>query len=209
MLMPARGWRHRCYEVLEPGGFSDWVSRLVDAVIILLVVISLITVALESVPALAAHYRRLFLAIELLALVVFSLEYALRIWTAVEHPLYRHLPPAQARMRYATSSPGLIDLIAVLPFWFAWLVPPALQVLLVLRVVRFLKLGRYSPAMRSLLDALYAERRALLGCFMILIGVALIVRTLVAGGGALATGIVLGVLFVLAGLARLYLQRRG
>jgi hypothetical protein len=66
----------------------------------------------------------------------------------------------------------------VLPFWFAWLVPPALQVLLVLRVVRFLKLGRYSPAMRSLLDALYAERRALLGCFMILIGVALVMATL-------------------------------
>jgi len=44
---------------------------------------------------------------------------------------------------------------------------------------------------------------------MIVIGIALIVRTLVAGGGALATGIVLGVLFVLAGLARLYLQLRG
>jgi hypothetical protein len=44
---------------------------------------------------------------------------------------------------------------------------------------------------------------------MILIGVALVVRTLVAGGGALATGIVLGVLFVAAGVARLYLQLRG
>ena len=44
---------------------------------------------------------------------------------------------------------------------------------------------------------------------MIVIGVALIVRTLVAGGGALATGIILGVLFVLAGVARLYLQLRG
>ena len=44
---------------------------------------------------------------------------------------------------------------------------------------------------------------------MIGIGIALIVRTMVAGGGALATGIVLGVLFVLAGAARLYLQIRG
>ena len=43
----------------------------------------------------------------------------------------------------------------------------------------------------------------------IVIGIALIVRTLVAGGGAIATGIVLGVLFVLAGLGRLYLQLRG
>jgi hypothetical protein len=44
---------------------------------------------------------------------------------------------------------------------------------------------------------------------MIVIGLALIVRTLVAGGGALATGLVLGILFILAGAARLYLQRRG
>jgi voltage-gated potassium channel len=178
MLTPARGWRHRCYEVLEPGGFGDWVSRLIDAVIILLIVTSLTTVALESVPALAARYHHVFIAIELLALIVFSVEYALRVWTAVEHPPYRHLPPAAARLHYATSSPGLIDLIAVLPFWFAWLIPPAFQILLVLRVLRLLKLGRYSPAMRSLLDALYAERRALLGCFMILIGVALVMATL-------------------------------
>jgi hypothetical protein len=44
---------------------------------------------------------------------------------------------------------------------------------------------------------------------MIVIGLALIVRTLVAGGGALATGLVLGILFILAGAARLYLQLRG
>jgi hypothetical protein len=44
---------------------------------------------------------------------------------------------------------------------------------------------------------------------MVVIGVALLVRTLAAGGGALATGVLLGVLFVAAGAARLYLQLRG
>ena len=43
---------------------------------------------------------------------------------------------------------------------------------------------------------------------MVAIGVALIARTLAAGGGGLALGIVLGVLFVAAGGARLYLQAR-
>ncbi len=42
---------------------------------------------------------------------------------------------------------------------------------------------------------------------MILIGIALVVRTLVAGGGALATGLILGVLFAGAGAGRLYLHR--
>lgn len=44
---------------------------------------------------------------------------------------------------------------------------------------------------------------------MVVIGLALLVRTVAAGGGALATGVLLGVLFVLAGAARLYLQLRG
>jgi hypothetical protein len=44
---------------------------------------------------------------------------------------------------------------------------------------------------------------------MILIGIALLVRTLLAGGGAIATGVLLGVLFIAAGAGRLYLQLRG
>jgi hypothetical protein len=44
---------------------------------------------------------------------------------------------------------------------------------------------------------------------MILIGIALIVRTLAAGGGAIAVGILLGLMFIIAGAARLYLQLRG
>jgi uncharacterized membrane protein HdeD (DUF308 family) len=44
---------------------------------------------------------------------------------------------------------------------------------------------------------------------MIIIGIVIVVRTLIAGGGALATGILIGLLFMAAGAARLYLQFRG
>jgi voltage-gated potassium channel len=72
------------------------------------------------------------------------------------------------------SSPlGIIDLLAVMPFWIALALPADLRMFLVFRMVRFLKLARYSPAMRSLLDALYRERRALFGCFVILVGATL------------------------------------
>ncbi len=55
---------------------------------------------------------------------------------------------------------------------------------------------------------LHRSATRVLSLAMIAIGVALVVRTLVAGGGGLALGIVLGVLFVAAGGARLYLQAR-
>jgi hypothetical protein len=48
----------------------------------------------------------------------------------------------------------------------------------------------------------------LLSALMIVIGVAMIVRTLAAGGGAVALGLLLGVLFVAAGVGRLYVERR-
>ena len=129
-------------------------------------------------PRYANAYRVLFTTIEITTLVVLTVEYVLRLWIAVEHPLYRHLPPLRARLRYAVSFPAVIDLISVLPFWLAFIFPSDLQVLSVLRVIRLLKLGRYSPAMRSLLDVIYTERRALLGCFLILISAALLVATL-------------------------------
>jgi voltage-gated potassium channel len=72
-----------------------------------------------------------------------------------------------------TSPAGIIDLLAILPFWFAFTVPDDLRVVLVFRIVRFFKLARYSPGMRSLLDALYAERRALFACLVIFTGATL------------------------------------
>ena len=84
----------------------------------------------------------------------------------------------RARLKYALSPAGIVDLVAVLPFWFAFVLPPDLRVMLVFRMVRFLKIARYSPAMRSLLDVLYRERRALFGCLVITLGTSLVAASL-------------------------------
>jgi voltage-gated potassium channel len=166
--------RRRLYEVLERGSPDDLLSRWVDRVIVALIVVNLVAVALESMPTFAARYALLFNAIELASLTVFTVEYGLRLWAAVEHAPYRHRSPLVGRLRYAASAAGLVDLLAVLPFWFAFFLPNELRVILVLRMIRFLKIARYSPAMRSLLDVLYGERRALAGCVVILLGTTLI-----------------------------------
>ena len=119
-----------------------------------------------------------FVAIEIFSLVVFSVEYALRLWAAVEHGPNRHLNALRARLKYALSPSGIIDLIAVLPFWFALVLPDDLRLLVVFRIVRFFKIARYSPAMRSLLDVLYRERRALFGCLVITLGTSLVAAAL-------------------------------
>src|SRR5262249_16424447 len=95
-------------------------------------------------------------------------------WVAAEHAPHRHLGERKARWRFVSSPLGVIDLLAVLPFWFAFVLPGDLRVLLVFRMVRFLKLARYSPAMRSLLDVLYNWRRGFFGCFVIWLGATLL-----------------------------------
>jgi voltage-gated potassium channel len=169
--------RHRLYGLLEHGPVGDRAGRLVGQFIVALIVVNLVAVVLESVPAYEARFYTLFAAIELFSLVVFTLEYALRVWVAVEHAPYRHLKKGVARWRFITSPLGIVDLLAVVPFWLAFVGPADLRVVLVFRFVRFLKLARYSPGMRSLLDVLYAERRALFGCLVILIGATLLAAT--------------------------------
>ena len=61
---------------------------------------------LESVPQYEAAYGAEFATIEIVSLVVFTLEYALRIWTATEHAAYRGLDSGQARLRYGGRSPA-------------------------------------------------------------------------------------------------------
>jgi voltage-gated potassium channel len=170
--------RRRVYQVLEQGPVGDRLSTAVDRFLIALIVVNLITVALESMPQYQVRYASLFALIEYVSLLVFTVEYGLRLWCAVEHGPHRHLQYSRARMKYALSTAGIIDLIAVLPFWFAMVLPGDLRFVLVFRMVRFFKIARYSPAMRSLLEVLYTERRALFGCLVIAMGSSVVAASL-------------------------------
>jgi voltage-gated potassium channel len=170
--------RRAVYNVLDHGGVGHPGSIALNRGIVILITINLAAVTLESVPNLRARFAPWFTALESISLIAFSVEYLLRVWIAPEHAPYRHLGPRRARMKFITSALGIIDLLAVLPFWFAFVLPADLRVLLVFRIVRFLKLVRYSPGIRSLLEALQRERRALFGCFVILLGAALVAASI-------------------------------
>jgi len=174
----ARDFRQRVNLILEQGQVGDPVSVVIDRFLVLLLLVNLFAVALESVPSIEAGYGRLFAVIEYFSLGVFTLEYIARIWSSVEHPPHQHLSPWRARFKYILSAAGLVDLVSVLPFWIAIVTPIDLRFVLVFRMVRFFKFARYSPAMRSLIDVLYRERRALFGCLVMTAGASLILASL-------------------------------
>ena len=160
--------RTRVYAILEQALPDDVASRFVHAVLICLALGSVAAVVFESVPSLRLKYEALFFAVELVTVAVFTLEYFMRLWVAPLHPPYRRLGAAHAAVRYALSLPSLIDLVTIIPFYLALVSPADLRVFIVFRIIRFLKIARYSPGIRSLYEALVNERRALLACLIIL-----------------------------------------
>lgn len=169
--------RRRAYFLLESDGSPDpWALTLRYALIGLVIFNVVIGLAATN-PDIRRGNEALFITIELVTLVLFAVEYVARLWSAVEHPRYHGLPHWKARLRYALTPAALIDGMVILPLAAAPFVAIDLSSVLFLRVVRLLKLFRYSSGMAALGEAVFAERRALLACMVILVAVVLIAAT--------------------------------
>ncbi len=149
----------RLHYVLEADPAAGALGRGVQALLVGLILVNVLAIVLESVHALQELYGPYFTALETFSIVVFSIEYLLRLWVAPE----RHSGhPWQARRRYALSLHGLVDLIAVLPFYLQLLLPGLdLRILRVVRLLRTFKLSHFNSALEDLFSALYHARASM------------------------------------------------
>jgi len=160
--------RRRVHDILEHGVEGDPVSAVVNTGLIVLILLNVVAFAAETVPEIGARYAGAFRLFNLFSVAVFTLEYGLRLWSCVEIPMLRQFSPARARLHFAVRPLLIVDLLAILPFYLSFLIAIDLRVLRVLRLFRFLKLARYSPALHTLGRVLVNERRALLGALLVM-----------------------------------------
>ena len=172
--MNLRRARRRTYEVLTRADMHDPLAGTVHALLIFLIVATVTATVLSTEEEIGAAAPDLFFAIEAVALVAFTLEYIARLWAVPEHPLARGRDPWRARLAYARTPAALIDLAAIAPFILALFTSVDLKVLILIRLLRFLKLARYSTGFQSLFEAMRRERHALAACLIVLISVVLI-----------------------------------
>ncbi|MGJ5019070.1 cyclic nucleotide-gated ion channel [Bradyrhizobium oligotrophicum] len=168
--------RDRLYELLEHDHLPSTHGSRVVQFIVLVITLDVLAVVLASDPDIAAAIGGQLRAIKVCSLIVFAAEYVARLWSVAGH-MPRRQSPHRERLAYALSALGLIDLLSFVPASIALVLGDrTLEALCI--VLPFLKLVRYSPALRSLLSAVQAERRILIGCLVILAGAVLLFASL-------------------------------
>ncbi len=151
----------------------DWF----DFSIIGLIGLNVLAVILASVPALGHRFARSFHGFEVFSVLVFSLEYVLRIYACTENPAYAR--PIRGRLRYALTPLLIVDFLAILPFYVPLLMPVDLRILRALRLFRLFrlfKLGRYSKSLRAI-GKVVSSRRGELVVTLALIFMLLVVAS--------------------------------
>jgi voltage-gated potassium channel len=133
-------------------------------------------IILGSMPAIHAAWGGWLNAFEALSIAVFTVEYALRVWSAAEnrHGASDRLSP---RLRYVLSPMALIDLVAIIPFYLSFLVPVDLRFMRVFRLFLVLKLTRYQASMALLGAVLRNEARPIAAALFVLIILLIVVSS--------------------------------
>ena len=137
--------------------------RLLEMALITLIIVNVVAVILETVQSIYTVWKPLFDAIEAVSLTVFIFEFLARLWVAPENP------DTPSRISWLKSPIAIIDLLAILPALLYLIIPVDLRILRTFRMLRLLKLTRYSPALAMLVAVFEEEAGAFFAGFFILI----------------------------------------
>lgn len=162
--------KRRIFEIIEVASEGDLPSKIFDIFIIILISLNIIAVVLESIKELSYRYESIFWAFETLSVIIFTIEYILRLWTCDIDKKFRGIT---GRIKYAIVPLAIIDLIAILPFYIPMVVRLDLRfmrAIRLLRLLRVLKMGRYSESLKILGNVVRTKKEELImTTFIILI----------------------------------------
>lgn len=139
---------------------NRWFIKSIYALIIL----SVIAIIADSFPAYRAKYHDKLHLFEVIAVIIFTIEYIVRIWCA-DYDASNFKESVKHRLKFIFSFYGIIDLVAILPFFLPLIF--SLDIMMVralrlLRLLRIFKLGRYSKSMKLISHVLQETKSELL-----------------------------------------------
>ncbi len=113
-----------------------------------LIILNIVALILESYEELNVKYNSVFYIFEVFSVAIFTVEYIIRIWVSDKTK-----EDKRERLNFAFSTLGIIDLIAIIPFYLPFIFPFDLRIVRILRLFRLLrifKLSRYSNSLKTM-----------------------------------------------------------
>jgi voltage-gated potassium channel len=145
-------------------------GRQFDAFLLWLIIVSVVTVCLESVPSIRASYEAPLHGMEVFFTFVFTLEYLLRI--------YSHPKP----LKYLLSFFGIVDFLSIVPFYLTFILPTGhflvtIRIIRLMRVFRILKLTSFVHHAEVLKTAIIASLQKITVFMLTIVALVLIIGT--------------------------------
>ncbi|MDD5049549.1 MAG: ion transporter [Methanoregulaceae archaeon] len=140
--------KSRVFGILEETPKGDRSTLLVQVTIALVVILNTVAVVIFTIPSVEASWSTLLNGIITFCLVVFAIEYLLRIWSCTDAGTWQER--MSERFRYATSFHLIIDLLSIIPLLFPIFFATDFALLRGFRLISIFKLGRYARKSESL-----------------------------------------------------------
>ncbi len=163
MEMETDSLKKRIYEILTGSRKGDRLSNAVSAFILTLIAANVVVGVLETERSVAERVPAFFYYFEFVSIVIFSVEYVLRLWSCTSSRKYRE--PVGGRLRLMRKPMLVIDLIAILPFYLQVFLPGFdlrfIRVLRLFRIFRILRVGHLAESFQTLVNVLREKREGL------------------------------------------------
>ena len=157
--------KKRIFDIIQIGKRDDFISRAFDIFIVAVILANIAVLFLGTFDELR-HYAPLFKWVEVITVLIFCIEYALRIWTA--EYLYPDKSRAKAVRRFLISFDGIVDLLTILPFFFlAGFV--AFRMLRVVRIFHLFRINAYYDSFNVITSVLYEKRNQIISSIFIIL----------------------------------------
>lgn len=152
------------FRQVDPTARAQGLSIL-NKFVIFLILAAVASAVIETEPTISAGREGLFRSLEIIFGLLFLIEYLLRLWVADISPQYADSP--HPRWKFASSTASIIDLLAILPAFFAIAggATLALRFARFFRILRLARLGRFSRAWQDLGAAIHSRREELFLAF--------------------------------------------
>lgn len=161
--------KQRLHEILEKAKPGDTTSRVFDDFLMALIVLNVGAVIFATVQDFPPFIYTLFNIFEVFSVAIFTVEYFLRAWTCTVDSRYKgHF---LGRFKYLMTPLAIIDLLAILPFYFPFFIPFDLRELRSLRLFKFFRLfkfGRYLESIHTFANVIKRKREQFVLTFCLL-----------------------------------------